>query len=144
MVEENNRRVGGGHNVNNFVEFALADKARGIGPLAALDEGGGNGRTGRSGEFLELCAVGVEVEGGGSITREVVFSSHDGGRGAGKSSGYGKLLALAEFADELDHDNHGKFLLGLRGTEFAGEQCRVLGLTCFYETPTDCLFAIPA
>ncbi len=46
MVEENKRRVGGGHNVNNFVEFALADEARGIGPLAALDEGGGNGSTG--------------------------------------------------------------------------------------------------
>ena len=46
MVEENKRRVCAGHNVNNFVEFALADEARGIGPLAALDEGGGNGRTG--------------------------------------------------------------------------------------------------
>ena len=27
-------------------EFALADETGGIGPLAALDEGGGNGRTG--------------------------------------------------------------------------------------------------
>ena len=46
MVEENKRRVGGGYNVNNFVEFALADETGGIGPLVALDEGGGNGRTG--------------------------------------------------------------------------------------------------
>ena len=60
------------------------------------------------------------------MAREVFFSSHDGGRSAGKSSGCGKLLALAEFSGELDHDNHGKFLLSLRGTEFAGEECRVL------------------
>jgi hypothetical protein len=32
----------------------------------------------------------------------------------------------------------------LRGTEFAGEECRVLSLTCFDETTTDCLSAIPA
>ena len=144
MVEENKRRVGGGHNVNNFVEFALADEARGIGPLATLDEGSRNSRTGRSGEFLELCAAGVEVEGRGCITREFVFCSHDGGRVAGQSSGCGKLLALAEFSDELDHDNHSKFLLGLRGAEFAGEQCRVLGLTCFYETTADRFSTIPA
>jgi len=72
------------------------------------------------------------------------FSSNDGGRGAGKSSGCGKLFAFAEFSGELDHDDHGKFLLGLRGTEFAGEECRVLGLTCFDETTTDCLCVIPA
>jgi hypothetical protein len=47
------------------------------------------------------------------------FSSNDGGRGAGKSSGCGKLFAFAEFSGELDHDDHGKFLLGWRGTEFA-------------------------
>ena len=76
--------------------------------------------------------------------REVFFSSNDGGRGAGKASGCGKLLALAEFSGELDHDNHGKFLLSLRGTEFAGEECRVQGLTCFDKTTTDCLSAIPA
>ena len=76
------------------------------------------------------------------MAREVFFSSHDGGRGAGKSSGCGKLLALAEFSGELDHDNHGKFLLSLRGTEFAREECRVLGLTCFNETPAGCLSAI--
>ena len=70
--------------------------------------------------------------------------SHDGGRGTGESSGCGKLLALAEFSGELDHDDHGKFLLSLRGTEFAGEECRVLGLTCFDKTTTDCLSAIPA
>ena len=81
---------------------------------------------------------------GAAVAREVFFSSHDGGRGAGESSGCGKLLALAEFSGELDHDEHGKFLLSLRGTEFAGEECRVLGLTCFDETPTDCLSAIPA
>ena len=76
--------------------------------------------------------------------REIFFSSHDGGRGAGKSSGCGKLLAFAEFSGELDHDNHGKFLLSLRGTEFAGEKCRVLGLTRFDETTTDRLSAISA
>ena len=77
------------------------------------------------------------------MARETFFSSHDGCRSAGKSS-CGKLLALAEFTGELDHDDHGKFLLSLRGTEFAGEECRVLGLTCFDEIPTDCLSAIPA
>ena len=46
VVEENKRGVGGGHDANNLVEFALADEAGGIGLLAALDEGGGNGRTG--------------------------------------------------------------------------------------------------
>ena len=75
---------------------------------------------------------------------EVFFSSYDDGRGAGKSSGCCKLLAPAEFSGELDRDNHGKFLLSLRGTEFAGEEWRVLGLTCFDETTTDCLCAIPA
>jgi hypothetical protein len=144
MVEENKRGVGGGHDLNNFVELALADEARGIGPLATLDEGGCNGRTGRSGKLLELCAAGIEDEGGGCLAREVFFSGHDGGCGAGKSSGCGKLLALAEFSGELDHDNHGKFLLSLRGTEFAGEECRVLGHTCFDKTTTDCLSAIPA
>jgi hypothetical protein len=78
------------------------------------------------------------------MAREVFFSSHDGGRSAGESSSCGELLAFAEFSGELDHDNHGKFLLGLRGTEFAGEECRVLGLTCFDKTTTDCLSAIPA
>ena len=39
------------------------------------------------------------------MARGVFFSSHDGGCGAGKSSGCGKLLALAEFSGELDHDN---------------------------------------
>ena len=77
------------------------------------------------------------------MAREVFFSSHDGGRSAGKSSG-GKLLALAEFSGELDHDNHGKFLLSLRGTEFEGEECPLLGHTCFDKTTTDCLSAIPA
>ena len=46
MVEENKRCVGAGHSAHNFVEFALADEAGGIGLLAALDERGGNGRTG--------------------------------------------------------------------------------------------------
>ena len=45
VVEENERGVGGGHDLNNLVEFALADEAGGIGLLAALDESGGNGRT---------------------------------------------------------------------------------------------------
>ena len=46
MIEENKRRVSGRDGLNNFVEFALADEAGGIWPLAALDEGGGDGRTG--------------------------------------------------------------------------------------------------
>jgi Aspartyl protease len=62
--------------------------------------------------------------------------------------GYG--LVGAEFLEQyviriprkLNHDNHGKFLLSLRGTKFAGKECRGLGLTCFDKTPTDCLSAI--
>jgi hypothetical protein len=46
VVEEYKRRVGAGHGANNLAEFALADKAGGIGPLAALDQRCGNGRTG--------------------------------------------------------------------------------------------------
>jgi hypothetical protein len=76
--------------------------------------------------------------------RQIFFSSHDGGRGASKSSGVAKLLALAEFAGELDHDNYSKFLLSLRGAEFAGEECRVLCRTRFNKTSTDCLSAMPA
>jgi hypothetical protein len=121
MIEENKRRVGGGHDLNNFVELALADEAGGIWLLTPLDEGSSDGRTGRTGEFLELCTAGIEVEGGGCMEREVFFSSHDSGRGAGKSSGCGKLLALAEFSGELDDDKHGKFLLSLRGTKFPRE-----------------------
>ena len=75
---------------------------------------------------------------------EVFFSSHYGGRGAGKSRCRGQLLALAELAGELDHDQHGKFLLCLRGAELAREQCRVLGRTRFDKTLTDGLSAIPA
>jgi len=78
------------------------------------------------------------------MVREIFFSSEDGRRGAGKSSGCGKLLALAEFSGELDHDNYGKLLLRLRGAEFAGKECRVLRFTCFDETTTDCLSTIPA
>ena len=52
------------------------------------------------------------------MAREVFFSSHDGGRSAGKSSGCCKLLALAEFSGELDHDNHGEMT--------AAEICDVL------------------
>jgi hypothetical protein len=77
------------------------------------------------------------------VSREIFLSSHDGGRGAGKSSGDAKLLALAEFSGELDHDNYGKLLLSLRGTKFAGEECRVLCRTCFDKTTTDCLSAMP-
>jgi hypothetical protein len=46
VVEEYERRVSTGHGANNLLEFALADEAGGIGPLAALDERCGNGRTG--------------------------------------------------------------------------------------------------
>jgi hypothetical protein len=112
--------------------------------LTSLDEGGGDRRTGWSGEFLELCTAGIDVEGGGCMDWEIFFSSHDGCRGAGKSSGCGKLLAFAEFSGELDHDKYGKLLLRLRGTEFAGKEYRVLGLARFDETTTDRLSAIPA
>ena len=78
------------------------------------------------------------------MVREVFFSGPDSGGSASKLSGCGKLLALAEFCGELDHDNHGKFLLRLRGTEFASEECRFLGLTCLDKTSADCLSAIPA
>ena len=77
------------------------------------------------------------------MLRIVFFSSHKGRRGASKSSGGAELLALAEFSGELDHDNYGNFLLSLRCAEFAGEECRVLGLTCFDKTATDCLSAMP-
>ena len=70
------------------------------------------------------------------------LSSYDGGRSAGKSSSCGQLLA--QFSGELDHDKYGKFLLRLRGTEFASEECRFLGLTCLDKTSADCLSAIPA
>ena len=40
MVEEHQRRVGAGYDLNNFVEFALTHEAGGIGLLATLDEGG--------------------------------------------------------------------------------------------------------
>jgi hypothetical protein len=78
------------------------------------------------------------------MVREIFFSSHDGRRGAGKSSGCGEVPALAKLSGELDHDNYGKFLLRLRGAEFAGKECRVLGLTCFDKATTDCLSTIPA
>lgn len=78
------------------------------------------------------------------MDREIFFSIHDGGRGAGKSSGCGKLLAFAKFSRELDYDKYRKFLLCLRGTKFAGKEYRVLGLTRFDETTTDRLSAIPA
>jgi hypothetical protein len=78
------------------------------------------------------------------MVREVFFSGSDSGRGAGKSSGRGKLLALAEFSSELYDDNHGNFLLRLRGTEFAGEKRLGLGLTRFDETAADGLPAVPA
>jgi hypothetical protein len=144
VVEENKRRVGARHNPNNLVEFALPDEGGGIGTLAALDEGGGNRGTRRSGELFKLSAAGIEIEGWGSISREVFFSSHDGSRGAGKPSGCGELLVLAEFLGEFDYDKHCEFLLRLRGTEFAGKECRVLGLPCFDETPTDFVSGTPA
>jgi hypothetical protein len=46
VVKENQRRVGRGDDRNDFVEFALADEAGWVGLLAALDESGGDGRTG--------------------------------------------------------------------------------------------------
>jgi hypothetical protein len=78
------------------------------------------------------------------MVREVFFSCHKGGRGTGKSCGSRKLPALADFSSELDHHNYGKLLLSLRGAELAGEECRVLGLTCFNKTATDCFSAMPA
>ncbi len=46
VIEEDEGCVGGGHDFNDLVEFALADKARRVGLLAALNESGGNGRAG--------------------------------------------------------------------------------------------------
>jgi hypothetical protein len=122
----------------------LADQAGRIGPLTALDESGGNGRTGGSGEFFELCAAGVKVEGGDCVVREVFLSRHDGGCCAGKPSGCGKLLTFAKLSSELDYDKHGKFLLRLRGAEFTGEERCVLCRAGFDKTTSDCLSAIPA
>ena len=65
MVEENQGGVGAGNDFDDLVEFAFADEAGGIGSLAALDEGGSDGGSGGSGEFLKLCTTGREVEGGG-------------------------------------------------------------------------------
>jgi hypothetical protein len=144
VVEENKRRVGVGHNTYNFVELALTDEARRIGFLTALNEGGGNGRTGGPGKFLKLCAARIEVEGRDSIIREVFLSSDDGSCSTGESSGGGDLLALAKFSGELDYNKYGELLLRLRGTQFPGEKRRVLSLTCFDETTADCLTAIPA
>ena len=70
MVEENKRRVGAGNDGNNFVEFALADETGRIWLLSTLDESGGDGRTGRSGELFELRAAGIEIEGRGCVARE--------------------------------------------------------------------------
>jgi hypothetical protein len=86
VVEEDERGVGGGDDRNDLFELALADEAGGIGLLAALDESGGDGGTGGSGEFLELRTAGVEVEGGGGVQRRVVFrveTGDDSGGGAG-------------------------------------------------------------
>jgi len=144
VVEQDKRGVGRSDDLDNLIEFALAYKDGGIGLLAALDEGCGNSRAGRPGELLELGAAGVEVEGGGRMVGEVFVACRDRSRGTGQSSGCGKLLALAHLAGELDHDNYGKFLLRLRGAEFAGKQRRILGLTRFDETASDCLSAVPA
>jgi hypothetical protein len=45
VIEENKRGVGRVDDLNNFVELALANETGGIGLLAALNEGGGNGST---------------------------------------------------------------------------------------------------
>ena len=79
---------------------------------------------------------------------EVFFSSavssYDRSCGAGKSSCSGKLLALAKFAGELDHNKHGELLLSLRGTEFASAECLILGLARFDKTLPDSLSAFAA
>ena len=77
------------------------------------------------------------------MTGDVLFSGDDGRCGAGKSSGCATLLALAEFFAELDDNKHRNFFLSLRRTQFAGEERLTLGLTCFDETTTDRLAAIP-
>ena len=46
MVKENEGRVGRSHDFNNFVELTLTYEAGRIGPLAPLDDRGGDGRTG--------------------------------------------------------------------------------------------------
>jgi hypothetical protein len=146
VIEDNKRGIGGCYGPHNFVEFALADEARGVRLLAALDERSGNCGARRSGEFLELSAAGVEVESGicgaGNVFLFLDPSRDNSGRAARKSSRLAKLLALAQLSRELDHDQDGKFLLRLRGAEFTGEECCVLRLTRFDQTPADYLPAI--
>ena len=113
VIEEDERGVGAGNGADDLFEFALADEAGGIRPLAALDEGGGDGGAGGAGELLELGAAGLEVEGGGGGDGQIIFSGEDGGRGASKAGGASELLALAEFAGELGYDEDGELLLGL-------------------------------
>jgi len=75
---------------------------------------------------------------------EFFISSYDSCGGAGKSSNCTKLLALTEFAGELNHNKHGKFMLRLRGTKFPRQQCRILSLTGPDETTSGCFSAVPA
>jgi hypothetical protein len=144
VVEQNQRRVGVGHNANNLFKLALADQARGIGLLAALDNRSGNGRAGGSGEFLEFGTARLEIDIGSCIASEVFFSCHSGGRGASKSSRCGRVRAFAEISGEFDHDQHSEFQLSLRGAQFAGEKCRILSRTCLDQSPPDCLSPISA
>jgi len=125
VVEEDQRGVGAGDDGDDLVELALADEAGWIGLLAALDERRGDGRASGTGEFLELGAGGGEVDGWGFVVCGV-FAGNDGGCGAREMRGGGELLALAELAGELDDDEDGELLLGLRGAELAGEEGFVL------------------
>ena len=126
VIEQDERRVGAGDGADDFFDFAFADEARGVGFLPALDERGDDGGTGRAGELFELGAAGGEVEGGRGLVELVFVAGYHRGGGAGKAGGGGKLLALAQLAGELDDDQDGELLLGLRGAELAGEEGGVL------------------
>ena len=72
---------------------------------------------------------------------ELVFSGDDRCRCSCKSSRRRDLPALAELACELDHHQHGKFLLGLRGSQLSRKERRLLRFACFDETSADGLSA---
>ena len=119
MVEEDKRGIGAGHNLDYFIELTLADQARRIGPLPALNEGGRDGRTCRAREFLKLCTCCVNIEARHSIVRRFFISGHDGCCAPGEPSSGGQLFVPSKFAGELDHNNHREFLLRLRSPQFA-------------------------
>ena len=125
-----------------LIELALSHEAGGVRLLTALHERRGDGRPGRTSEFFKFRAAGGEIEGGGSIVDEVLFPCRQGGGCAGELGGRCQLLTLAQLAGELYDDEHSKLLLRLRGAQLAGEERRVLRLTCFDEAATNGLRAM--